>query len=117
MIIIYGIPNCDTVKKAQTWLKNNNIDFEFYDYKKRGIDSDKLNEWLKVYDITKLINRSGSTWRQLTDEQKAKITDNASAIELMISKPSIIKRPLVEKDGKAVVLGFSITEFEKIVHN
>ena len=116
MIIIYGIPNCDTVKKAQVWLKNNSIDFEFHDYKKWGIDSEKLNEWLKVYDITKLINRAGSTWRQLTDEQKAKITDNASAIELMMSRPSIIKRPLVEKDGKAVVLGFSITEFEKIVH-
>ena len=114
MITIYGIPNCDTVKKAQTWLKNNSIDFEFHDYKKRGIDAKKLSEWLEVYDITKLINRAGSTWRQLTDEQKAEISDNSSAIELMMAKPSIIKRPLVEKDGKAVVLGFNIAEFEKI---
>ena len=113
MITIYGIPNCDTVKKAQTWLKNNSIDFEFHDYKKRGIDTKKLSEWLEVYDITKLINRAGSTWRQLTDEQKAGIIDNTSAIELMISKPSIIKRPLLEKDGKALLLGFNVTEFEK----
>ena len=114
MITIYGIPNCDTVKKAQTWLKNNNIDFELHDYKKHGIEAEKLTEWLEVYDITKLINRAGSTWRQLTDEQKAEISDNSSAIELMMAKPSIIKRPLVEKDGKAVVLGFNIAEFEKI---
>lgn len=115
MITIYGIPNCDTVKKTQTWLKAHNITFEFYNYKKEGISQAKLASWLEVFDWTKLINRAGSTWRQFSDEQKAAIIDNASAIELMIEKPSVIKRPLVEIDGKAVLLGFSEAEFEKLL--
>jgi arsenate reductase (glutaredoxin) len=106
MITVYGIPNCDTIKKTLNWLKANGQDYTFFDYKKQGISTDKLSEWLKSYDWTQLVNRAGTTWEKLSDEEKAVINNNQAAIELMISKPSVIKRPLIEQDGQAVALGF-----------
>jgi arsenate reductase len=106
MLTVYGIPNCDTVKKTLNWLKANDIDYVFYDYKKQGITANKLSEWLKSYDWTKLVNRAGTTWKKLSDEEKAAIQTPEAAIELMISKPSTIKRPLIEQSNKAIALGF-----------
>ncbi len=106
MLTVYGIPNCDTVKKTLEWLKTNGLLYEFYDYKKQGISANKLSEWLKSYEWTKLVNRAGTTWKKLTDEEKAAINNNQTAVELMIAKPSIIKRPLIEQDGKTIALGF-----------
>lgn len=113
MLKVYGIPNCDTVKKAITWLKDHNVTYEFHDYKKLGISEAKLEEWLTQVPYDKLVNRAGTTFKKLTDEEKAKITDNASAIALMLEKTSVIKRPIVESD-KILAMGFKAEEYEAV---
>ncbi len=113
MLKVYGIPNCDTVKKAITWLKDHNVAYEFHDYKKLGISEAKLEEWLTQVPYDKLVNRAGTTFKKLTDEEKAKITDNASAIALMLEKTSVIKRPIVESD-KILAMGFKAEEYEAV---
>jgi arsenate reductase len=113
MLKVYGIPNCDTVKKATVWLKNKGIAYEFHDYKKLGISEAKLEEWLTQVPYDKLINRAGTTFKKLTDEEKAKITDNASAISLMLEKTSVIKRPIVESD-KILAMGFKAEEYDEV---
>ena len=102
---VYGIPNCNTVKKAVDWLKHNETTFEFHDYKKKGITIEKLNEWSKELGWEALINKKGTTWRTLPAEEQQKITSEKAAIELMIEKPSVIKRPVIE-GGKKLVIGF-----------
>ena len=94
MIILYGIANCDTVKKARLWLKDNNLEYEFHDYKKSGVISEQV------------INRAGVTWRKLTDQRKAEIHDPTTALTLMQEKPSVIKRPILVLDD-VLLLGFS----------
>ena len=113
MLKVYGIPNCDTVKKAMVWLKNKGIAYEFHDYKKLGISEAKLKEWLTQVPYDKLVNRAGTTFKKLTDEEKAKITDNASAMALMLEKTSVIKRPIVESD-KILAVGFKAEEYDTI---
>jgi len=103
---LYGIPNCNTVKKARSWLDENQIDYEFHDYKKLGVTQATLDQWLTQQPWEKLVNRAGMTWRKLTDETKASITDNARASALMAEKTSVIKRPILEKDGTILSLGF-----------
>ncbi|MBB5017567.1 arsenate reductase [Chitinivorax tropicus] len=110
---IYGIPNCNTVKKAREWLISNQIDIPFHDFKKSGVDETLLNDWLKQVSWEKLVNRQGTTWRQLSDEDKAAIVDNASAIQLMLAKSSVIKRPVLEVDGK-VYLGFDEAIYQQV---
>ena len=107
---VYGIPNCNTVKKAIDWLKNNQGEFEFHDYKKKGITKEKLKEWSKEVGWEKLVNKKGTTWRSLIPEEQQKVTNQKSAIELMIEKPSVIKRPVIESDGKLIV-GFDGDEY------
>jgi arsenate reductase len=111
MYKVYGIANCDTMKKAMTWLKENNIPFEFHDYKKKGIEKEKVHEWLtqKPWDV--LINRAGTTWKKLSDEEKA--TDAATATELMLAKPSMIKRPIIEGDN-IVMMGFNADNYQEV---
>jgi arsenate reductase len=113
MLKVYGIPNCDTVKKATVWLKNKGIAYKFHDYKKLGISEAKLEEWLTQVPYDKLVNRAGTTFKKLTDEEKAKITDNASAIALMLEKTSVIKRPIVESD-KILAVGFKVEEYDTV---
>ena len=113
MLKVYGIPNCDTVKKATVWLKNKGIAYEFHDYKKLGISEAKLEEWLTQVPYDKLVNRAGTTFKKLTDEEKAKITDNASAIALMLEKTSVIKRPIVESD-KILAVGFKVEGYDTV---
>lgn len=103
---LYGIPNCNTVKKARDWLDANQIAYEFHDFKKLGIDEATLNNWLTQYPWEKLINRAGLTWRGLDDATKSGIKDNTSAIKLMQAKSSVIKRPALVKNGKILCLGF-----------
>jgi len=111
---LYGIPNCNTVKKARVWLDENNIDYTFHDFKKLGVDQTTIDNWLTQQPWEKLVNRAGMTWRKLTDEHKASITDNASASALMMEKTSIIKRPILEKDGKVLALGFKEDDYQEI---
>jgi arsenate reductase (glutaredoxin) len=110
MLKVYGIPNCDTVKKATVWLKNKGISYEFHDYKKLGISQEKLEEWLTQVSSDILVNRKGTTFKGLSDEEKNKIVDNASAIALMLEKTSVIKRPILESD-KILVVGFKEEEY------
>ena len=105
-ILLYGIPNCDTVKKARTWLADNGHDFTFHDFKKRGLTRELVAGWLEQLDWETLVNRKGTTWRNLPDERKALVADKASALELMLENPSVIKRPVLQGVGP-VSVGFS----------
>lgn len=105
-MIVYGIPNCNTVKKARTWLTDNGIDYEFHDFKKLGVTAAKLNEWGNTFGWEKVLNKKGATWRKVSPEDQALIVDQASALALLIEHTSAIKRPVIEKDGKAVLIGF-----------
>ena len=113
MYILYGIKNCNTVKKAVDWLTQNGIAFTFHDYKKEGITKAKLTSWTKQVDWESLVNKKGTTWRNLSEEEKAVVVNAKTAIDLMFQKTSIIKRPLIEKEEKVVALGFEIEEYEK----
>src|SRR5688500_3900421 len=108
---VYGIKNCNTVKSALDWLKKNNIEFEFHDYKTKGVTEDKLKAWSKQVGWESLVNKRGTTWRQLDEHVQRKIKDEASAIGLMQEKTSVIKRPLIEKNGKVLALGFEEETF------
>ena len=101
---LYGIPNCDTVKKARSWLDARGLGYEFHDYKKAGIDADTLNRWADEVGWEVLLNRAGTTFRKLGDADKADI-DRSKAITLMMANPSMIKRPVVEGAG-ALIVGF-----------
>ena len=107
----YGIPNCDTVKKARTWLDQRAIDYMFHDYKKEGADLLKLSAWSDEIGWETLLNRRGTTFRALPDADKAHI-DRAKAIHLMQAQPSLIKRPVVEHGG-ALLVGFDQVEWER----
>jgi len=110
---LYGIPNCDTVKKARTWLDANSVDYIFHDIKKAGLDSETIKGWLTDVAWDVLVNRKGTTWRALSDERKASIVDAASATELMLESPSIIKRPVLTHGGGTHV-GFSTDLYQQI---
>jgi arsenate reductase len=114
---LYGIPNCNTVKKARAWLAKHQADVEFHDFRKDGIDEALLNSWLAQMPWEKLVNRSGMTWRNLDEESKAAVRDNASAMKLMLEKPSVIKRPVLVKDDKILALGFDEAAYQNISQN
>ncbi len=105
-MIVYGIKNCDTVKKAHNWLKANNKVFEFHDYKKEGITTEKLQSWCSQVGWENLLNRRGTTWRKLDEETRNTVTDETQAMNVMLTNTSIIKRPVIEKDGKVLMVGF-----------
>ncbi|HEV7379392.1 MAG TPA: ArsC family reductase [Dyadobacter sp.] len=114
MLTVYGIPNCNTVKKARTWLDEHKVAYTFHDYKKKGIIADKLKSWSEVFNWEKLVNKAGTTWKALSEEEKAAVNDLDAAVELMTDKTSVIKRPLIEDEsGRAVLLGFSEAEYQK----
>jgi arsenate reductase (glutaredoxin) len=106
VLILYGIANCNTVKKARDWLETHQRAYTFHDFKKLGVSAALLNSWLAQFPHEKLINRAGLTWRGLESSIKDSVIDGASAIALMQTKTSVIKRPILEKDGKIVCLGF-----------
>jgi arsenate reductase (glutaredoxin) len=112
-MIVYGIKNCNTVKSALDWLKKNRIDFEFHDYKKEGITTSKLKEWSSQVGWESLVNKRGTTWRQLDEVTQSKVKNEASAIALMLEKTSVIKRPLIEKGRKVITLGFDEADYSK----
>lgn len=111
---LYGIPNCNTVKKARDWLEAHHIAYDFHDFKKQGVSEQQLKTWLEQLPESKLINRAGLTWRGLDEQTKQSIVDNTSAIALMTAKTSVIKRPILEKDSKIIALGFSETEYSAL---
>lgn len=111
--IVYGIPNCNTVKKSLDWLNANNIPYTFHNYKKEGIEPEKLKEWSQQAGWESLLNKKGTTWRALDKETQDTITTAAKAIALMADKTSSIKRPVIEKDNKIVALGFNEEDYIK----
>ena len=104
-IVLYGIPNCDTVKKARAWLAGNSLAYQFHDFKKQGVPAERLREWIAQCGWEWLVNRQGTTWRKLDTKEQAAVTDAASAQALMQAHPSVIKRPVVEW-GDEITVGF-----------
>ena len=108
-IILYGIPNCDTVKKARAWLQEQGLAYQFHDFKKQGVPTERLPAWMAAVGWDKLLNRQGTTWRRLDAAVQARVQDAASAAALMREQPSVIKRPVVEWTGTPsgrVTVGF-----------
>lgn len=103
-ITVYGIPNCDSVKKARVWLSVHGVDYVFHDFKKQGVPSVAVDLWLKHVSWDVLVNRKGTTWRKLDPALQASVVDNASAHALMLEHASVIKRPVVVK-GTTVIVG------------
>jgi arsenate reductase (glutaredoxin) len=104
-VTVYGIPNCDTIKKARTWLADHGVDYAFHDYKTAGIDRGRLEKWSKKVGWETLLNRAGTTFRKLTDVDKQGL-DEKKAIALMLAQPSLIKRPVLEFGGGKLLVGF-----------
>jgi arsenate reductase (glutaredoxin) len=109
-LTLYGIPNCDTVKKARVWLDSNGLGYTFHDYKKAGADPAKIAEWIAAAGLDKVLNRAGTTFKKLPDADKADI-DAAKATALMAANPSCIKRPIVEHPG-GLLVGFKPDEWQ-----
>ncbi len=107
---IYGIKNCDTMKKARAWLDKAGVDYSFHDYKAEGIDKAKLERWSKEVGWETLLNRAGTTFRKLPEKDKEGLTA-AKAIKLMMDQPSMIKRPVLE-NGKALLVGFKPDDYK-----
>ncbi|ODV11393.1 MAG: arsenate reductase [Rubrivivax sp. SCN 70-15] len=105
-MIVYGIPNCDTVKRARAWLVERGTEHRFHDFKKAGVPPDRLAEWLRQLGWEALLNRQGTTWRKLDDARRAAVVDTASARVLMLEQASVIRRPVVEWPDGRVSVGF-----------
>ncbi len=111
---LYGIPNCGTVKKARAWLDEHGVTYEFHDFKKQGITKTLLSDWLKQVGWQRLLKKTGPTWGQLPDAIKTSIRDDASALALMLEKPNVIRRPVLERQGKVLATGFNQQEYEQL---
>lgn len=114
-ITVYGIPNCDTIKKTLDWLKKNKVSFEFHDYKRSGISKTRLTEWCKKTGYEIILNKKSTTWRELPLAEQKKITNQATAIQLMMDNTSIIKRPVIEYEDKLLV-GFNETDYKRALN-
>ena len=109
---VYGIKNCDTVKKALTWFDNNGIEYEFHDFKKLGVTEDKLKQWADKLGWEVLLNKRGTTWKKLDEETQGSITSPETACKVMQDKTSVIKRPVIEtKDN--LIIGFDEQALQK----
>lgn len=111
MIVLYGIPNCDTVKKTLNWFDANKIPVEFHDYKKQSISETKLKTWIRQVGYNILINKKSTTWKTLSAEEQQIVTNQSSAIALIVKYTSIIKRPVIEVNGKIEIIGFNEKEY------
>jgi len=110
MITLYGIPNCDTVKKARTGLAEHGVEHVFHDFKTQGVPAAALDHWLASAGWERVLNRKGTTWRKLDEATRATVTDDTSAKSLMLAQPSVIKRPVVQW-ADAVTVGFSAEDW------
>lgn len=108
-ITMYGIKNCDTIKKARKWLDENKVEYRFHDYKKEGVDEKLLKAWCSEIGFDNLLNRRGTSWRKLSPQAKASINET-TAIKIMLENPSIIKRPLLDT-GQGKLIGFSDEQY------
>ena len=113
MTTLYGIPNCDTVKKARTWLAEHSVTHTFHDFKKQGVPEMELDRWLTAAGWEKLVNRKGTTWRGLDETTRNAVTDSASARALLQAHASVIKRPVVVWADGHTTVGFDAAEFRR----
>lgn len=109
-ITIYGIKNCDTMKKARAWLDKHKVDYTFHDYKAAGIERERLERWTKKVGWETLLNRAGTTFKKLPDKDKSGVTE-AKAIALMLKQPSVIKRPVLDAGGGKLLVGFNSEQY------
>lgn len=116
MITMFGIKNCDTIKKARKWLEAEGIEYQFHDYKKDGLSPEMLTSWVKDLGYEALVNKRGTTWRKLPDDVKDSI-DEASAIKIMLENTSIIKRPLLSDDANNKLLGFKAEQYQEFINS
>jgi arsenate reductase (glutaredoxin) len=107
MLTVYGIPNCNTVKKARAWLDDQGLPHVFHDFKKQGVPPAQLDNWIAAIGWEALINRQGTTWRKLEEPVKQSIQDAVSGKTLMLQYPSVIKRPVYERNGALIGVGFT----------
>ncbi|WP_316816271.1 arsenate reductase [Pedobacter nyackensis] len=114
-MIVYGIPNCNTVKNARVWLEENGFNPEFHDFKKKGISAEKLNEWCDVFGWEVVLNKKGTTWRNLSPDVQRSVTDQQSAVAVLLQNNSAIKRPVVEVDGKPVLISFNEEGYTQVL--
>jgi arsenate reductase (glutaredoxin) len=112
-ITLYGIPNCDTVKRARAWLAEQNISYQFHDFKKAGVPAARLPAWLAAAGWERVLNRQGTTWRKLDEPLRTAVVDAASAQALMLAQPSVIKRPVVEWADGGITVGFDTEVFAR----
>ncbi|NBQ06368.1 MAG: arsenate reductase [Betaproteobacteria bacterium] len=108
-ITLYGIPNCDTVKKARTWLTDQGFEYVFHDFKKQGLPEKALNSWLKALDWETVVNRKGTSWRKLSPDEQASVTNAVTAKPFLLANPSLVKRPVIEWQsvkGTVITVGY-----------
>jgi Spx/MgsR family transcriptional regulator len=110
-VTVFGIPNCDTVKKARTWLTGQGVDYLFHDFKKQGVPADQLPSWIAAVGWEKLLNRKGTTWRKLDDATRNAVVDATTASAVMLANPSVLKRPVVVWGDGTVSVGFEVASF------
>jgi Spx/MgsR family transcriptional regulator len=113
-ITIYGIPNCDVTKKTMNWLNKNNIAFSFHDYKLQGISKEKLGEWCDKQGWETIFNKRSTTWRELPAAVQQNVNNEEEAIKIMLTSNSIIKRPVIEHNGK-IIVGFNEEEYKRLL--
>lgn len=114
MYTVYGIPNCNSVKKAVDWLNAHHLAFEFHDYKKKGVTEGQLKKWSRQSGWETLLNKKGTTWRELDDTVKEAVKTESDAITLMQEHTSLIKRPVIAEGNKVKIVGFDEAEYEAI---
>jgi arsenate reductase len=114
MRTLYGIPNCDSVRKARKWLENAELTYQFHDFRKDGLERKTLQRWVKAIGWEALLNRRGTSWRQLPEADRADLTE-ARAIDLMLENPTLIKRPVIEQ-GKNILVGVDLERYEAELH-
>jgi Spx/MgsR family transcriptional regulator len=115
MLTIYGIPNCDVTKKARKWLEEQGISYTFHDYKTEGLSVEQMTQWLQQRDWAELLNARGTTWRELPAAAKEQVVDATSAAAIMLENLSMIKRPVVEREGKIVSIGFDAAKWQQFM--
>ena len=111
--VLYGIVNCDTVKRSRAWFAERGIGVQFHDLRKSGVPADRLDAWIAAVGWEKLVNRQGLTWKKLDAPVRERVVDAASARALMLASPSVIKRPVVEAPGGAVSVGYAPDEWAR----
>lgn len=112
MLTLYGIKNCDTVKKARRWLEDHGVEYQFHDFRQDGLNKKQLSGWVEQLGWEVIVNKRSTTWRNLSDKDK-ELTTNSQAIKLLLANPTLIKRPVVQSN-KLLLVGFNENEFKKI---